>query len=83
MNGIRHYTFGTYWRGYKRMAYSTLVNTETLARNLNFRWCLFDCRFVLADPTAGERAYAEGHIPGAQYLHLDRDLADPVTPEAV
>ena len=26
---------------------------------------LFDCRFDLADTTAGARAYAEGHLPGA------------------
>ncbi|MED5618694.1 sulfurtransferase [Ideonella sp. BN130291] len=37
---------------------------------------LLDCRFDLADPSAGERAYAAGHLPGAHYLHLDRDLAD-------
>jgi len=34
-----------------------------------------DCSFDLADPTAGERAFAQGHIPGAAYLHLDRDLS--------
>lgn len=62
------------------MTYTTLVDTETLAWNLNSRWCLFDCRFVLAEPAAGERAYGEGHIPGAQYLHLERDLTGPVTP---
>ncbi|MGH8306938.1 MAG: sulfurtransferase [Gammaproteobacteria bacterium] len=62
------------------MTYTTLVDTETLAQNLHSHWCLFDCRFVLADPTAGERAYGEGHIPGAHYLHMDRDLAGPMTP---
>jgi len=36
-----------------------------------------DCRFVLGDPTAGERAYGLGHLPGAHYLHLDRDLSGP------
>jgi len=36
-----------------------------------------DCRFVLGDPQAGERAYAEAHIEGAHYLHLDRDLSGP------
>lgn len=34
-----------------------------------------DCRFALADPALGERQYAEAHIPGAVYLHLDRDLS--------
>jgi len=40
---------------------------------------VFDCRFDLADPAAGSAAYAAGHIPGAQYLHLDRDLSGTKT----
>lgn len=36
---------------------------------------VIDCRFALADPGLGERQYVEGHIPGAVYLHLDRDLS--------
>jgi len=36
---------------------------------------LFDCGFDLADTDAGERNWRAGHLPGAQYLHLDRDLA--------
>ena len=35
---------------------------------------LVDTGFDLADPTAGETAFAAGHLPGALYLHLDRDL---------
>ena len=37
---------------------------------------LLDTSFDLADPAAGERSYREGHLPGAHYLDLDRDLAD-------
>lgn len=37
-----------------------------------------DCRFSLADPSLGEQQYQAGHIPGAHYLSLDRDLAAPV-----
>ena len=40
---------------------------------------LLDCSFDLADPGAGERAYAAGHIPGAQYAHLERDLSSAKT----
>jgi len=40
---------------------------------------LADCRFDLARPDAGEQAYAAGHLPGAVYLHLDRDLSAPKT----
>lgn len=36
-----------------------------------------DCRFVLSDPEAGRRAYETGHIPGAVYFDLERDLSRP------
>jgi thiosulfate/3-mercaptopyruvate sulfurtransferase len=36
---------------------------------------LLDCSFDLADAEAGERAWRQGHLPGSQYVHLDRDLA--------
>lgn len=38
---------------------------------------LFDCRFSLADPAAGRRLYLQGHIPGAHFLDLNRDLSGP------
>ncbi|MBC7956894.1 MAG: sulfurtransferase [Cytophagales bacterium] len=38
---------------------------------------LLDCSFDLADPAAGERSYRERHLPGARYVHLDRDLSAP------
>ena len=37
---------------------------------------LFDCSFDLMNPAAGEAMYRESHIPGAVYVHLDRDLSD-------
>ncbi|KGE05352.1 sulfurtransferase [Pseudohaliea rubra] len=36
-----------------------------------------DCRFDLARPAAGREAFLAGHIPGAHYLDLDRDLSAP------
>ena len=39
---------------------------------------VFDCRFALADPLEGRTRYEQGHIPGAHYLDLNRDLAGPV-----
>jgi len=36
---------------------------------------LLDCGFDLADTAAGERAWREGHLPGAHYVHLERDLS--------
>ena len=40
---------------------------------------ILDLGFDLADTAAGERAYGEGHLPSAHYLHLDRDLSGPKT----
>ena len=58
------------------MPYSTLVSTRELARHLGDPgWVIVDCRHELADPDAGERAYRAGHLPGAVFLHLDRDLS--------
>ena len=42
-------------------------------------WLVIDCRFNLANTQAGEAAYAQGHIAGALYAHLDRDLSSPKT----
>jgi thiosulfate/3-mercaptopyruvate sulfurtransferase len=36
---------------------------------------LVDTRFDLADITAGEAAWRAGHLAGAHYLHLERDLS--------
>lgn len=36
-----------------------------------------DCRFDLARPEAGKAAFDAGHIPGAAYFDLDKDLSDP------
>lgn len=36
---------------------------------------IVDCRFDLSDPGAGQSRYLRGHIPGAVYADLDRDLA--------
>ena len=38
-----------------------------------------DCRFDLANPAWGEKQYLAGHIPGAIYAHLDRDLSGTKT----
>ena len=40
---------------------------------------IVDCRFVLGQPEAGRVAYEAGHLPGAIYMDLDRDLSAPVT----
>ncbi len=45
------------------------------------RLVIIDCRFDLQRPEWGEQAYAEAHIPGARYAHLDRDLSAPIGPQ--
>jgi len=45
---------------------------------------IFDCRFALPgsdfDPDAGRRLYQQGHIPGAIYADLERDLSAAISP---
>ena len=45
-------------------------------------WSIIDCRFNLADVEEGRRSFEKGHIPGAVFLDLDRDLAGPITAES-
>ena len=60
--------------------FTTLIDATTLASQLGREnLVLFDCRFELGNPQWGEAQYANAHLPGAQYLHLDRDLSSPVT----
>lgn len=59
---------------------STLVSVESLAAHLEDpAWRVFDCRHDLKNTEYGQQAFLKGHIPGAQYLHLDRDLSGPMT----
>lgn len=64
------------------MTFTTLVDVTTLAAHQGASdWVVIDCRFELGKPAVGEAAYAAGHIAGARYAHLDRDLAGPIGPE--
>jgi thiosulfate/3-mercaptopyruvate sulfurtransferase len=58
-----------------------LVSAEQLmaARAAGASPLIIDCSFDLADAGAGERAFAQAHLPGAVYAHLDRDLAGAKT----
>jgi thiosulfate/3-mercaptopyruvate sulfurtransferase len=62
-------------------SYTTLISATQLRALLDAGEApiLIDTRFDLADTAAGERAWSEGHLPGASYLHLDRDLSGPKT----
>jgi len=62
------------------VSFTTLVDVATLAAHLGDReWGVIDVRHQLSDVGYGERAYSESHIPGAVFLHCDRDLSGPVT----
>ncbi len=56
-------------------ALKPLVATEELAQNPD--WRVFDCRHDLANPDWGLAEYEKGHLPGALFAHLDRDLSAP------
>ena len=67
-------------------SYTTIVSAEDLMtlRASGQPLMVFDCSFELMNPAAGDDLYAAAHIPGAVYMHLDRDLSDQSgSPEAV
>lgn len=61
--------------------FDTLIDVPALQRLLSAGQALvlLDCGFDLFDADAGARAFAQGHLPRAQYAHLDHDLAGPKT----
>ena len=60
--------------------FTTLIDAAALASQLEREdLAIFDCRFELGNPAWGEAEFTREHVPGASYLHLDRDLSGPVT----
>jgi thiosulfate/3-mercaptopyruvate sulfurtransferase len=58
------------------MILTALVGTDVLAQHLaDPDWIVFDCRHDLAAPERGRADYAQAHVPGARFLHLDEDLS--------
>ncbi|MCS7061974.1 MAG: sulfurtransferase [Anaerolineae bacterium] len=58
-----------------------LISVDELAHHLDdLSWLIVDCRFSLADASAGRRRYEDSHIPGAMYAHLNDDLSGPIIP---
>lgn len=56
-----------------------LVSCDELAAHLDDpQWRIVDCRHQLSDTAYGARQYAAGHLPGAVFLHMDRDLSGPM-----
>jgi len=62
------------------MSFTTLISTSELAARLDDPdFVVIDCRYKLDDHAWGEQEYTVGHVPGAAYAHLDRDLSGAKT----
>ena len=61
--------------------YTTLITAAELAglRAAGAAPVIVDTRFDLADTGAGARHYAESHVTGSLYVHLDDDLCNAKT----
>lgn len=60
--------------------FTTLIDADSLASQLERDdLVILDCRFELGNVHWGEAEFADAHLPGAHYLHLDRDLSSPLT----
>jgi thiosulfate/3-mercaptopyruvate sulfurtransferase len=59
--------------------YSTLISTDALAPHLDDpAFVVLDVRHDLAQPDSwAEDQYRAGHLPGARFVHLDRELSAP------
>ena len=62
--------------------YSSLISPKTVNEHLEDpNWRFFDCRYVLTEPDKKQAEFAEAHLPGATYAHVNHDLAAPPIPE--
>ena len=61
--------------------HTTLLSAGELAAHVaDPAWVVVDVRHDLAQPErCGEEQYRAGHLPGAVFAHLDRDLSGPKT----
>ncbi len=57
--------------------FTTLARVDEV-QGLSGDCCIVDCRFSLMQPQLGADLYAESHIPGAVYAHLDDDLSGDI-----
>lgn len=62
--------------------FNTIISVETLNQLLTTAdetrpLIIVDARFSLADADYGRRSYLEGHLPGAYFADLDKDLSRP------
>jgi thiosulfate/3-mercaptopyruvate sulfurtransferase len=58
-----------------------LISVDELAARLDDPTVrVADVRWFVGEPERGRREYDEGHLPGAMFVDLDRDLAAPTGP---
>lgn len=60
---------------------AALITVTELRQALTKGVLVLDCRFTLAKNSSaptGHQSYLQGHIPGAAYLDLEKDLSAPV-----
>jgi len=58
--------------------HSSLISAQDLQIIIGKGTVVIDCRFNLMDKTQGITQYRQGHIPGAFYFDLDKDLSSSV-----
>src|SRR5215218_10784302 len=58
----------------------SLRRGATARHNRRVRYQFVDCRFELGNPGRGRELYLAGHVPGASFLDVDKDLAAPPGP---
>jgi thiosulfate/3-mercaptopyruvate sulfurtransferase len=59
--------------------FHSVISAADLLHKLGTRdWRIVDCRFDLMAPEKGYRDFLSGHIPGAVYADLDKDLSGPI-----
>lgn len=61
---------------------SPLISATALRERLQGQspGVVLDCRFELSDPSAGHRAYTDGHLPGAFHADLEEHLSGSARP---
>lgn len=66
------------------MIYTTLISvTDLMAlQSQGQPLVVFDCSFELSNPQAGTDQYAQEHLAGARYVHLDTALSAKGAPDA-
>lgn len=60
--------------------HTTIISVAEVAGLQETDHLIFDCRHDLFVPEFGLESYLAGHLPGAYYLHLDRDLSGEIIP---